>query len=182
LADQDAVFDEEGPEEAERPPADRIEREDERLLIVVHPAMFRAKPIAFTIHVVVTLASIVGAIWVGLFTSYEWAAIPILLVLVVALGSLAYWKVRTLTMALRITSVRTIEDRGFFSRRTSEVLHENIRNVQITQSFWNRLWGVGKLEIASAGHEGFEITFKDVRNPYDVRSLIDEHREFGVDD
>ena len=161
---------------------ERIEREDERLLMVVRPAMFRARPILFATLLVVSLASVVGAIWVGFFTAYEWAAIPILLVLAAALGGLAYWKIRTLTMALRITTVRTIEDRGFFSRRTSEVLHENIRNVQITQSFWDRLWGVGKLEIASAGHEGFEITFRDVPSPYDVRGLIDEHREFGVDD
>lgn len=163
-------------------PANRLVGEEERVLKVVRPAMFRAKPLLYLLHVLGIVGSIVGAIWVGFFTDYPWVAIVCGVVGLAALGSLGYWWMVTWSVALRITTERTIEDRGFFSRRTSEVLHENIRNVQISQSFWNRIWGVGRLEIASAGHEGFEITFDDVPKPYEVRALIDEYREFGEGD
>ncbi len=157
----------------------REEFVNERELLIVRPAMFRAKPLLFTAHVLVLLGCIAGAIWVGFWTAYPWAAIAFGVVFLAVGGNFAYWKIRTWAVVLRVTTERTVEDRGFFSRVTSEVMHHNIRNVQISQSFWNRLWGVGKLQIASAGHEGYEITFNDVVRPYQVKKLIDEHRDYG---
>jgi uncharacterized membrane protein YdbT with pleckstrin-like domain len=157
--------------------------DDERMLRVIRPATFRAHPLTFIGLMVVLFGSVGGAIWAWFFSgTMQWLAVVFGATAAAALIGWACWKIWTLSLALRITTVRTIEDRGFFSRRTSEVLHENIRNVQISQSFWDRIWGVGMIEIASAGHEGFEITFKDVPRPYEVRKLIDEHREFNSDD
>lgn len=154
---------------------------NERELLVVRPAMFRGKPFRFTVLMLVMIGCGVAALWM-LFTPLFWAAILLGIAAVAAAATLAAWKIWTWTIVLRITNERTIEDRGFFSRRTSEVMHHNIRNVVITQSFWNRIWRVGQIQIASAGHEGYEITFRDATRPDNIKRLIDEYRDYGGDD
>lgn len=167
-------------EKDERGP--RREFLEEKTIMTVRPAMFRGKPIVFTAHAIGIAAAGGGVIWAAFFANIVWLAILIGIVGLVVLGSLFYWRIQSWSIVLRVTTERTIEDRGFFSRVTSEVMHHNIRNVQISQSFWNRIWGVGQLQIASAGHEGYEITFPDVIKPYDVKKTIDEYRDYGEDD
>lgn len=168
--------------ESKADPTPRSEFLEERVLLTIRPAMFRGKPILFTAHAIAILAAGVGVIWAAFFASIMWLAILIGAVGLVVLLNLLYWRIKAWSIVLKVTNERTVEDRGFFSRVTSEVMHHNIRNVQITQSFWNRIWNVGKIQIASAGHEGYEITFHDVVDPYKVKSTIDEHRDYGEGD
>ena len=57
------------------------------------------------------------------------------------------------------------------------MLHDNIRNIAVKQSFIDRVFNVGKLEIFSSGQSGVEITMKDVKDPHGVRETIDKYRE-----
>ena len=81
--------------------------------------------------------------------------------------------------ALEVTTKRTILYRGLFSKASSEVMHSEISNFQIKQSFLNRVFRVGTIGISSSGQEGIEIVAPDIPTPYRVRELIDSHRNMG---
>lgn len=154
----------------------------EKPAIKVRPAMLRARPVLFMGLVVLIVVGIAGFAW-GMYgmpnTVKTLAKFAGGIGAVVALGALGVWKVKTLSAALEITNKRTVYRKGLLSRATSEVVHDNIRNVQVTQSFWQRLWGVGTLGLSSSGQDGIEIEIGDIPNPDRVRKVIDAYRPLG---
>jgi hypothetical protein len=149
----------------------------EERVLVTRQAMFRARPLRFLL----LLALIVGG---GGAAAYFWTLQPPRMpftwgglgVAFLGLLALIWWKVMTLDRSLEITNKRTIERRGLFSRFTSEVRHQDIRNIQVTQSFFGRLMGVGRIGISSAGQDEIEIVADDIPQPDRVRGIIDLYR------
>jgi uncharacterized membrane protein YdbT with pleckstrin-like domain len=78
--------------------------------------------------------------------------------------------------AFEVTTKRTVMHRGFFSRATSEVVHDNIRNIQVDQTFLQRVFGVGRIGISSSGQDGVEIQVNHLREPDKLREIIDLYR------
>lgn len=150
----------------------------EQPVLKVRPAWFRSRPIAFSLVALGLLGGAVGTIYFWQFAEQnrEWIMWPCLVLAVATLGVMVWWWIQTLSAALEITNKRTVERRGLFSRATSEVLHDSIRNVTIDQSFWDRVWRVGELGIASAGHDGIEIHIDNIPHPNKVREIIDLYR------
>jgi hypothetical protein len=154
----------------------------EQQVLRVRPAMVRARPLVFLAHLLVLVAGIAG-VWWGLQGTLDGGKTAVLIgaaVLgLVALGSLAVWKIKTMSAALEITNKRSVMRRGLLSKATSEVVHDNIRNVQVTQTFWQRLWRVGELGLSSSGQDGIEIQIQDIPDPERVRKIIDAYRPLG---
>lgn len=147
----------------------------EKPLMRVRPAMFRARPALFSGLALLVLSGVVGAGYFIWQKQYSWAMVCGLPVLAGVAG-LVVWKIRTLAVTLEVTSRRTMAIRGLFSKATTEVLHDNVSNLQITQSFWNRVWGVGQIGISSAGQDEVEIVVRDLPDPFKIRETIDRHR------
>jgi len=150
--------------------------ETEKSVLKVRPAMFRARPTTFLGLAVGLVASVAGGIY--LLTSmnsevFGWACLGLAGVI---LGVFGVWRIKNLGSSLEVTNKRTIERVGLFSRFTSEILHDDVRNVQITQSFLQRVLGVGQIGISSAAQDGLEISVKDIRNPDRIRETIDRYR------
>ena len=120
-------------------------------LYVASPSMFRNRPLTFAL---VVLLSLVG---VGL---------PILIV----------WFFRCRSMELTVTNMRTRLHRGWLSRSITEVWHRDVRNVQLDQTFLQRLFNVGRIGISSAANSGIEIDVSGMRKPDKIKSLIDAQR------
>ena len=78
---------------------------------------------------------------------------------------------------LTITDRRTTLRRGLLEKKTNEVRHSDIRNVQVTQGFVDRLFGVGTLELSSAGQSDVEIAVKGIPDPQDLAKLIRDARD-----
>ncbi|MFG0259430.1 MAG: PH domain-containing protein [Phycisphaerales bacterium JB041] len=154
----------------------------EQEVLKVRPAMIRAKPQLFFLYVLVLIAGITGVVWsqVGAGSGLKTTALVVSgLASVVVLGLLGVWKIQTLSAALQITNKRTVHRQGLLSKATSEVVHDNIRNVQVTQTFWQRLWNVGTLGLSSSGQDGIEIEIADIPRPERVREIIDAYRPLG---
>lgn len=149
---------------------------EEQRVLHVRRCWVRSRPMAFGAAVLVALAGPAGLIWSVSAEHPGWVrwAWPILTV--VALAVIAWWWVERLTAVLEITNKRTVAKRGLLSRSTSEVVHDNIRNVQVDQTFWQRIWGVGKLGISSSGQDGIEIEMNHLRSPDKIREVIDLYR------
>lgn len=123
----------------------------ERNLYEAHPSMFRNHPLAFILTLVLSL------IGVGL---------PILF----------FWWMDCIGTTLTVTNERVTLRKGIFSKSLVEVWHRDVRNVTLYQSFGQRMLGVGKLGISSAGQGDIEIEVAGIPDPERVKDLIDQHR------
>ncbi len=124
----------------------------EEILLTANPSMFRSNPIGFIGSVI-----LIAAFGAGLVILFIW------------------WlkcKTRTIT----ITNKRTTVREGLISKNTSEILHSHIRNIQVLQGFFDRIFGVGTLAISSAAQSDMELSFSGLAHPEKIKSLIDEHR------
>ena len=100
---------------------------------------------------------------------------PLLALLTLGIGPLVLW-LRHLGERIHVTNKRTTLRRGLLSKSTTEVLHDHVRNIQIRQSFLNRVFDVGTVGISSAGQEGVEIIAQDIPHPERVKRTIDSYR------
>ena len=125
----------------------------EETLLEINPAMFRNHPFGFILSVILVAAAGVGLVILGI------------------------WWLNTKAATLTVTNKRTIQRTGLISKKTTEVLHRDVRNIEIDQSISQRMFGVGSIGIASAGQSGIEIQFAGVRDPDGVKALIDRYRE-----
>ena len=116
-----------------------------------NPSMFRNRPVEF---IVTALLCLVGV------------GVVIFLV----------WWLRCKGTQLTITNDRTRLRKGILSKSITEVWHQDVRNVQLKQTFFQRLLGVGSLGISSAGQAGLEISVSGIPDPEQVKDLIDQHR------
>ncbi|MEZ6243618.1 MAG: PH domain-containing protein [Phycisphaerales bacterium] len=147
----------------------------EKTVRTLRPSLFRARPITFSVTALLLVAAII-ALATGLAQGRAWLWVMGALVALVALAFILYWWVKTLSAALVVTNKRTIQKRGLLARSTSEVVHDNIRNIQIDQTFWQRVWGVGSIGISSSGQDGIEVQMGDLKNPDEIRRIIDLYR------
>jgi hypothetical protein len=147
-------------------------------VMTIRPAMFRAHPLRSLLVWATILAGIVGAIY---FRTVQ-TTTPYLAPISAAVAGLAVlylivWKARTLSEGLTITTKRTIDRHGFFSKDTSDVLHVDIKNIQIRQSFTDRLWNVGEIALSSSAEHEDEIEIRNIPDPEKVRRVIDLYRQ-----
>ncbi len=150
--------------------------QDERTLEVVHPAMFRRHPFRFLGIALLVLAGLVGA--VTLFASGQ--HVPAVVGLIAAGAGLVLfglWWLRVLNVTLTITTKRSVLRRGIVSKETSEVRHDDVRNLQVEQSFVERLLSVGDIAVSSAGQDEIEIAVEGVRDPERILDIIRRHQE-----
>ncbi|MFO1093889.1 MAG: PH domain-containing protein [Planctomycetaceae bacterium] len=123
----------------------------ERILYEEHPAMFRNRPAAF---VLCLLLSLVG---VGLIL-------------------LLVWYVRTRGTTLTVTTEQITLRRGLLSKYTNEVFHPDVRNIVVRQTFFQRLCGTGYVGISTSGQAGVEIEVDGIPDPDRVKTLIEDCR------
>ena len=185
---QDAISDTVAPQEPVPTPATDEGLQGKRLppdhgpeqqICVIRPAMFRAHPFRGVMLVTLGIGGVVLAFLAAATDSVPaWLAWPGLLMM---LGAAAWWFAwyvsACLMVKLRISNKRCIRREGIIRRHTSEVLHDHVRNVEIKQSFVQRVFDVGYLGISSSGQDDIEIEILDIPRPNRVKALIDEYRE-----
>lgn len=145
-------------------------------ILIVRRCWFRSRIIRYSLVLLTLLLSLVGLIWVPVSDqSWMWY----LLFAPLALGGtglLAWWWIDRLNASLEITTKRTVMHHGIFSKSSSEVVHDNIRNIQIDQSFLQRVSNVGRIGISSSGQDGVELQVNHLKDPDNLRKIIDLYR------
>lgn len=122
-----------------------------------------------------TLATLNPSIW---RTSPAGVVLWSLMVPVFGLGGIVLisWWLEAKATTLVVTTRRSTLRKGLLSKHTTEVWHRDVRNVQITQSFFQRMMNVGKIGISSAANSGVEIEIDGIADPESVRRMIDTQR------
>ncbi|QDT63853.1 PH domain-containing protein [Calycomorphotria hydatis] len=156
-----------------RPSAFTISRptDDETVVRNLHPSMFRNYPLVF---VGVTFALVAGlaSLTLGLMGGSIIGLIGSCIITSVSAGYFVYWYIWVMATTLTVTNKRTTLEYGIISRRSSEVQHDDVRNLQVNQNIWQRLVGVGDLAISSSGQDDLEIQVRGIAYPDDVADEI----------
>lgn len=165
-----------GAEEVDEPSV-TLASDDETELVVVRPAIFRSHLFGVILCALLLLGGI-GLIIFGAMTA-ALLVVPGLYFLVGgALGALLggffllKWWIIGKTHKLTITTERSIYRSGIIHRFTSEVRHEDVRNIELDQKLKERLLKFGDIAISSSGQDDMEIVIRDIPHPQDVADLI----------
>lgn len=143
-------------------------------VLMLRPAFFRSRPMSAIVVVLLTIAGFVGGIvFITPSPPLGWICFA---VAAVGLCVIGVWKVLCLGTGIRITTKRVIDEEGFFSKKTSEVLHADIKNIRVDQTFWNRIMGVGTIVISSAAENEDAIELAGMPNPGKAKDTIDLYR------
>ena len=117
-----------------------------------HPAMFRNNPLGFALAIMLCFVLVGFAI-------------------------LVIWWLQCRRTTLTITEDRTTLRTGLVSKATVEILHRDVRGVQVSQGLLQKALGVGTIGISSGGDSGAEILAVGVPDPENVRRLIERYKD-----
>ena len=99
-------------------------------------------------------------------------------------GDMYIWKDRRrfLGMPLSFTRYAMSEDRlflsvGFFSIRDDEILLYRIRDITLTRTLWQRIFGVGSITLITSDKSTPNLVLKNVKHAYETKELLHENVE-----
>lgn len=112
-----------------------------------HPVMFRNNPFGFIIS--------------------------LLLVPVFGIGLLIFlaWFLKNKGTKLSVTERDILFEKGLLSKERAEISIISVRTVRVKQSLFNRIFGVGSIEIYTAGDDA-EIFASGLPDPNKIREII----------
>ena len=89
---------------------------------------------------------------------------------------------RILGMPLSFTRYALSEDRlflkrGFLNVHQDEIVLYRVRDLRVSQTLWQRVFGVGTVTVISTDKSIPELALKNVRQPNEVKELIHEYVE-----
>lgn len=84
---------------------------------------------------------------------------------------------RFLGMPLSFTRYAISEDRlfmsvGFLNIRDEEILLYRIRDISTIRTLWQRIFGVGSVQILSSDKTMPTLVLKNIKNPTEVKELL----------
>lgn len=110
-----------------------------------HPAMFKARPFSFILSVLLC------AVGIGFII-------------------LMVWYIKCKSTRLEIVDTEVVLERGLLSKERIELNVASVRSVRVYQSFINRLTGVGRITLYTAGDQP-EFTVDGIPEPNRFREL-----------
>ena len=89
---------------------------------------------------------------------------------------------RILGMPLSFTRYALSEDRlflkrGFLNVHQDEIVLYRVRDLRVSQTLWQRIFGVGTVTVISTDKSIPELALKNIRQPNEVKELIHEFVE-----
>lgn len=84
---------------------------------------------------------------------------------------------RVLGMPLSFTKYKLTEDRvfvetGFISTKYEEIVLYRIRDISLSRSLWQKLFGVGTITVQSSDATLPTLVIKNVKQSFDVKELL----------
>lgn len=118
--------------------------------------------VALLAIVVLVLGIVIGqGTWSGLLAA-----------VIAVVGLIKGWLERVATM-YTITDRRIIIRKGILSRHERAAHIDRVQNVNLTQSFLDRIFQVGTLDFDTAGTEDSDFKFSGIADPDELRQKID---------
>ncbi|MCX7017392.1 MAG: PH domain-containing protein [Candidatus Sumerlaeota bacterium] len=99
-------------------------------------------------------------------------AIALVPVFGIGLAILGVWWIKTLTDTMILMDDKIIKREGLLSKYMAEIFYRDVKSIQIKQSFWQRVFDVGSIGIASSGQYALVLVFHGHRNPEGIKATI----------
>ncbi|GAB6043717.1 PH domain-containing protein [Endothiovibrio diazotrophicus] len=119
-----------------------------------HPVMFKNNPIGFIVSLLLIPVFGMG--------------------LLILLG----WHLQNKASKLTVNGNEIVYEKGLLSKERLEVSISSVRTTKVKQSFFNRIFGVGAIEIYTAGDLP-EIVATGMPDPNKIRELIKARQNGG---
>lgn len=140
--------------------------DDEALVLDLHPHWW---------YMASSMIGLAGSVVLGLVAVVLGWPEPVKLLMAVGVLATLVWfvdrYVRWASTHFVLTSDRVIYRSGFLAKRGIEIPLERINTIFFTQRIFERVLGLGDLEIESASKEGSQ-RFDDIRKPDEVQNEI----------
>jgi uncharacterized membrane protein YdbT with pleckstrin-like domain len=91
---------------------------------------------------------------------------------IAVVGLIRGWLLRVATL-YTVTDRRIIIRKGILSRRERAAHIDRVQNVNLTQTFFDRMFQVGTLDFDTAGTEDSDFKFTGISEPDELRTKID---------
>ncbi|MBL3591861.1 MAG: PH domain-containing protein [gamma proteobacterium endosymbiont of Lamellibrachia anaximandri] len=88
------------------------------------------------------------------------------------------WHLQNKASKLIVTDKEVLFEKGLLSKERSEVNISSVRTVKVKQSFFNRIFGTGTVELYTAG-DSPEIVAAGMPDPNKIRELVKNGQNNG---
>ena len=100
------------------------------------------------------------------------AAVPLLIGILILLYVVIWIKYTS----YKLTTYRIIVRRGLIAKLQNEIWIKDMRGVNLVQTAWQRIIGIGDVAIGTAASAGTEISIEGIANPSKVVEKINSLR------
>lgn len=140
--------------------------QDEALIWQGRPSWRAMMSFWFAVIVLAVVVLVVGI----LIDQTTWFGLAAAIILA---GGLAKGWLERVSTQYTVTDRRIIIRRGILSRKERAAHIDRVQNVNLAQSFFDRLFGVGTLDFDTAGTEDSDFKFLGIAGPDKLRTRID---------
>ena len=142
------------------------------LLYSENPKMPRNNPFMFALIIILNIASLVAAIRLDQ-QSFQ------IIGLVVWLGTVIWlliWYIKIKSIKVSVTNNDILVERGLLRKNRKELAIDKIRTIEVDQDFIDRIFGVGKIKVFTAGDLP-EIEVEGLPDPNRIRELVKQNQQ-----
>jgi hypothetical protein len=145
-------------------------------LRVARPTMFRRFPLRFSLLTIFLVGGLAAVVY-GLMT--DWTLVTLTGGAFALYGAvrLLFWWLRTRSTLLTVTTRRCTLRTGLFAGQNVEVVHGDVHDAQIVQSWRDRLFGVGDLVISGGNDKAPLMHVLGLPRPEEIAGLIRSRHE-----
>jgi uncharacterized membrane protein YdbT with pleckstrin-like domain len=144
-----------------------VPHEEEHAIWAGRPS-WRGRMAILVPGVLLTVLALVVCIWADFS-----ALVTIVVVGIIALVTVVWAFLETLRWKYTITNRRVFVRHGLITIREQTARLERVQDVTLHQTVFDRLFGVGRLLIDTAGSSGGALVFKALLEPTKVREILD---------
>lgn len=135
-----------------------------------NPVMIRSDPLRFLLYVSLLSLSIIFIIFIKVLT---FIAFPVLLMTVWAT---LCWVIDIHARRLIITDKFVFSRYGILNRNVTQIFIADITKFNCNQTFWQRIFKVGDVEISSSASSETEISISSLPRPQEIIAAINQYR------
>ena len=142
------------------------------LLYSENPKMPRNRPFLFTLFIILNIAGLVATIRLDQ-QSFQ------IIGLVVWLGTVIWlliWYIKIKSIKVSVTNNDILVERGLLRKNRKELAIDKIRTIEVDQDFIDRIFGVGKIKVFTAGDLP-EIEVEGLPDPNRIRELVKQNQQ-----
>jgi len=120
-------------------------------------------------------AAVAGAFVIAALFSILFPVVPFAVIVVIGLALLlipAFYHLRKRMVRYTLTDSMFQLDRGFISRTTQNLPLRRVQDVTVSSSLFQRLFGIGNIEIDNSGDTGETVILANINSPRKYADIV----------